>query len=146
MQNGSCYIIVGFNYKHGYVFLEAYFWAVTLMYIGSDDNNNLISRLMGPTCGPSRADRTQAGPMLALWTLLSGILFAIWCVVCNKAWHWSVIQARWSLMQCHFIIRIMKMNGYHNQTSTAVWQIILQCLIVYLSFHQGSLLLTWFNW
>ena len=29
---------------------------------------------MGPTWGPSGADRTQVGPMLAPWTLLSGVL------------------------------------------------------------------------
>ena len=34
----------------------------------------LIERLMGPTWGPSGADRTQVGPMLASWTLLSGCL------------------------------------------------------------------------
>ena len=32
----------------------------------------LIARFMGPTWGPSGADRTQEGPMLAPWTLLSG--------------------------------------------------------------------------
>ena len=32
----------------------------------------LVSRFMGPTWGPSRADRTQVGPMLAPWTLPSG--------------------------------------------------------------------------
>ena len=32
----------------------------------------LIARFMGPTWGPSGADRTQVGPMLALWTLPSG--------------------------------------------------------------------------
>ena len=32
----------------------------------------LIARFMGPTWGPSGADRTQVGPMLAPWTLLSG--------------------------------------------------------------------------
>ena len=32
----------------------------------------LIARFMGPTCGPSGADRAQVGPMLAPWTLLSG--------------------------------------------------------------------------
>ena len=32
----------------------------------------LIARLMGPTWGPSGADRTHVGPMLAPWTLLSG--------------------------------------------------------------------------
>ena len=34
---------------------------------------SLIARFMGPTCGPSGADRTQVGPMLAPWTLLSGL-------------------------------------------------------------------------
>ena len=32
----------------------------------------LVTRFMGPTRGPSGADRTQKGPMLAPWTLLSG--------------------------------------------------------------------------
>ena len=32
----------------------------------------LIARFMGPTWGPSGADRTQVGSMLAPWTLLSG--------------------------------------------------------------------------
>ena len=32
-----------------------------------------LAMFMGPTWGPSGADRTQVGPMLALWTLLSGI-------------------------------------------------------------------------
>ena len=31
-----------------------------------------IARFMGPTWGPSGADKTQVGPMLAPWTLLSG--------------------------------------------------------------------------
>ena len=31
-----------------------------------------VARFMGPTWGPSGADRTQVGPMLAPWTLLSG--------------------------------------------------------------------------
>ena len=35
----------------------------------------LIARFMGPTCGPSGADRTQVGHMLAPWTLLSGYPF-----------------------------------------------------------------------
>ena len=32
----------------------------------------LIARFMGPTWGPPGADRTQVGPMWAMWTLLSG--------------------------------------------------------------------------
>ena len=34
---------------------------------------SLIAKFMGPTWDPSGADRTQVGPMLAPWTLLSGI-------------------------------------------------------------------------
>ena len=34
---------------------------------------SLIARFMGPTWGLSGADRTQVGPMLAPWTLLSGL-------------------------------------------------------------------------
>ena len=34
--------------------------------------NTLIAMFMGPTWGPSGADRAQVGPVLAPWTLLSG--------------------------------------------------------------------------
>ena len=37
--------------------------------------NSLIARFMGPTWGPSGADRIQVGPMLAPWTLLSGFTY-----------------------------------------------------------------------
>ena len=35
---------------------------------------SLITRFVGPALGPSGANRTQVGPMLAPWTLLSGLL------------------------------------------------------------------------
>ena len=35
---------------------------------------SLIAGFMGPTWGPSGADKTQVGPMLAPWTLLSGLV------------------------------------------------------------------------
>ena len=38
---------------------------------------SLVTRFMGPAWGPSGADRTQVGPMLAPWTLLSGMV-SIW--------------------------------------------------------------------
>ena len=38
----------------------------------------LITRFMGPTWRPSGADRTQVGPMLAPWTLLSGYFQTIY--------------------------------------------------------------------
>ena len=51
---------------------------------------------MGPTLGPSGADRTQVGPMLAPWTLLSGTLheltnssyFPHFCILSGRAWPW----------------------------------------------------------
>ena len=36
----------------------------------------LIASFMGPIWGPLGADRTQVGPMLAAWTLLSGWTFS----------------------------------------------------------------------
>ena len=36
--------------------------------------STLIARFMGSTWGPSGAGRTQVGPMLAPWTLLSGYI------------------------------------------------------------------------
>ena len=39
---------------------------------GCAPDHPLIARFMGPKWGPSGADRTQVGPMLAPWTLLSG--------------------------------------------------------------------------
>ena len=51
----------------------------------------LIARFMGPTWGPSGADRTQVGPMLAPWTVQSGSLRAsnaeLWCfIMLSKGW------------------------------------------------------------
>ena len=43
------------------------------------NRTTLIARFMGPTWGPSGADRTQVGPMLAPWTLLSGYGCWLWC-------------------------------------------------------------------
>ena len=40
------------------------------------------ARFMGPAWGPSGADRTQVGPRLAPWTLLSGI--AIHLIACTS--------------------------------------------------------------
>ena len=42
------------------------------------ENCTLIAWIMGPTWGPSGADRTQVGPILAPWTLLSGVIIRKW--------------------------------------------------------------------
>ena len=39
----------------------------------ANEMQSLIGRFMGPTWGPSGADRSQVGPMGAQWTLLSGM-------------------------------------------------------------------------
>ena len=53
-------------------------WSHTYEYIAS-----LIARFMGPTWGPSGANRTQVGPMLAPWTLLSGLMIASTITLCQ---------------------------------------------------------------
>ena len=53
----------------------------------------LIARFMGPTWGPSGADRTQVGPMLAPWTLLSGS--CIGTFVCRGLWPIGALTFKW---------------------------------------------------
>ena len=48
----------------------------------------LIARFMGPTWGPSGADRTQVGPMSAPWTLLSG-MYSVSVVSMVNAFHFT---------------------------------------------------------
>ena len=46
--------------------------------------DSLITMLMGPTWGPSGADRTQVGPMLAPLPLLFGLLVRNLCVLSHE--------------------------------------------------------------
>ena len=59
------------------VTLRCYIWFWILVLLGTTATKPLlepilIARFMRPTWGPSGADRTQGGPMLAPWSLLSG--------------------------------------------------------------------------
>ena len=47
-------------------------WCATIVGVVMRVITPQIARFMGPTWGPSGADRTQVGPMLAPWILLSG--------------------------------------------------------------------------
>ena len=58
---------------------------------------SLIARFMGPTWGHYGADRTQVGPMLAPWMLLSGLFM------------WGVISSS----SRNFISRIIQQNTFH---------------------------------
>ena len=67
--------------------------AATLMIF---EKGSLIARFMGLTWGPSRADRTHVGPMLAPWTLLSGVFrlsFIFWQCSSNS----FMLILRWKL-------------------------------------------------
>ena len=68
----------------------------------------LIARFMGPTWGPSGADRTLMGPMLAPWTLLSGssqlycsliccgyIIISYWSMWCIYPYFLGLLQWHW---------------------------------------------------
>ena len=64
----------------------------------------LLARFMGPTWGPSGAGRTQVGPMLAPWTLLSWELILRPESICCIGWHsWLVGSLSWQYDQTLFI-------------------------------------------
>ena len=67
---------------------------------------SLITRLMGPTWGPSGADRTQVGPLLAPWTLLSGI-------VCCSVWYFQC-DLRFNHKQLFLYIIYIYMEKLHG--------------------------------
>ena len=73
--------------------LSVIYFSLLLWSLGKKLIGSLIAKFMGPTWGPSGADRTQVGPMLAPWNLLSRLLIKInndvqcqWLVIplCNE--------------------------------------------------------------
>ena len=48
-----------------------------LLSCATFEKASLIARFMRPTWGPPGADRSQVGPMLAPWILLSGIFYTM---------------------------------------------------------------------
>ena len=86
----------------------------------------MIARFIGPTWGPSGADSTQVGPMLAPWTLLSGMFFInYFCLIihANKgvSLQWchneldgiSSQQRLHCLLNCWFWPRLKKTSTLH---------------------------------
>ena len=65
---------------------------------------SLIARFMGPSRGPSGADRTQVGPMLAPWTLLSGLVH--W--LCVTGYHVFSQRHIWRIKYTQHIYHIDK--------------------------------------
>ena len=71
--------------------------------ITSTYSSMMIARFMGPTWGPPGADRTLVGPMLAPWTLLSGLSSRIFEIRSYDSSSWHVYGARtyfW-INRCH---------------------------------------------
>ena len=76
-----------------------------------------IPRFIGPTCGPSRANRTQVGPMLAPWTLLPGMLHALILDIALPASQlWRVLHVCWSCPKYFMRLRrfLYVQNGHHS--------------------------------
>ena len=70
-------------------------WPEYTLLLRELPRTTLIARFMGPTWGPAGADRTQVGPMLAPWTLLSG-------TVCRPLSEFIVVQ---SCHRCYIVIK-----------------------------------------
>ena len=89
-----------------------------------------IAKFMGPTWGSPGSCRTQIGPMLAPWTLLSGYL---WWVVCCGLWPvclqsifhvesilFACITLSWTIPIPHPICNISNPFYYRNYS---VWSV-----------------------
>ena len=80
-----------------------------------------ISKLMRPTWGPPGSWRPQMGPMLAPWTLLSGMIHRIWRGKNIKKWycqkeqiqtdsHWVFLHALFSVLPAPVVSRHWSLN------------------------------------
>ena len=80
---GTCYLL-GYCHRFDSTIKCWYRWptssAMSSM-IACTAKVALIARFMRPIWGPSGADRTQVGPMLVPWTLLSGTRVKTTCVM-----------------------------------------------------------------
>ena len=63
-----------------------------------------IARFMGPTWGPPGSCRPQVGPMLALWTLLSGVII-------NSA---SAVSSKHAIHHCHLMCSSVCNSWFHD--------------------------------
>ena len=75
LYKGYCWCVIVAIESSGYIvsYLTPYQPVLYIHRPQSWPALSLIASFMGPTWGPTGADRTQVGPMLAPWTLLSGV-------------------------------------------------------------------------
>ena len=74
-------------------------------------DNYLIARFMGPTWDPSGADWTQVGPMLAPWTLLSGL----------SSDEWTTKKQFESFTKMHMKIAATKWQPFCSDFNVLIW-------------------------
>ena len=84
---------------------------------------SLIARFMGPTWGPSEADRTQVGPMLAPWILLSGQWYKhikhILNNMINQNTFWKNYPVVWTLKTLkHQVNKLSVVISYPSHVTT----------------------------
>ena len=88
---------------------------------------------MGPTWGPSGADRTQVGPMLAPWTLLSGWVTESDCDIegisssqmfCTNALSYSAVLTQFPLGEVANFISISTLTPRGQVTHICVSKMI----------------------
>ena len=91
------------------VFIRVYEWRYSKHHRPA-----LIAKFMGPTWGPSGADRTQVGPMLAPWTLLSGNLLFVTDCQNNKIFHYSDITWAYSRLKSPATRVLLQANNKGN--------------------------------
>ena len=87
---------------------------------------SLIARFIGPTWGPSGADRTLVGPMLAPWTHICGKLTII-----GLNWSWLITwtASSYFLNQCWNVVHWTlgyKFQWNFNQNSNILLLILLK--------------------
>ena len=83
---------------------------------------SLKTRFMGPTWGPSGADRTQVGPMLAPWTLLSGLVIYKVLIKTSPNANTRYIQRMWNLYSDCLYAKVDLYSVIFCR-NTAVWNI-----------------------
>ena len=70
-----------------------------------------IAKLMGPTWGPPGSCRPQMGPMLAPWTLLSGVVYKPTCIIDST--------------NIHLFMIIHVLSTFHNTPNTGPFKRLL---------------------
>ena len=84
-QHEACCCLAIFNsYIPLFMHVHCFEWLFIKLCVQQICIISLIARFMGPTWGPSGADRTQVGPLLAQWTLLSGIFRISFIAIYSK--------------------------------------------------------------